>query len=167
MLLSASINSLTICKRRVCCLPRLIPFLGHTGAEWDHGRSYEAEKLCAFFQLSFLFSRYHSKSFCHVDRPAMRGPEEKCKKLLVSVFSNPFLEGNCLSPYLALTSSVLPTQLSLCLWRLCCKEFMQKKEIINFQNSFVDLEESSIEGNLGVYVWGWRKEKFLHSVCRC
>lgn len=38
-----------------------------------------------------------------MDRPVLRGPEEMCKKLLVSVFSSAFLEGNGLSLYLSLT----------------------------------------------------------------
>lgn len=69
-----------------------------------------------------------------------------CKKLLAFVFSNAFVEENRL--LLNSDTSVLPTSWNLPSWRLCCQAFMQRKEMVNFQNSSINLQGSRIESSL-------------------
>lgn len=72
------------------------------------------------------------------------------------------MEENCLSLYS--DTSMLPTSWNLPLWRLCCQAFMQRKEIVNFQNSSIDLQGSRIESNL--VMCGFRqREVSPHCLC--
>lgn len=94
-------------------------------------------------------------------RPALRDSKEMWKKLF-HCFSNAFVEENHLSLYS--DTSVLRTSWNLPSWRLCRQAFMQRKEIMNFQISSIELQGSRIESNL--IMCGFRqREVSPHCLC--
>lgn len=148
-------------KGWLCSLAYILSWApGSLRAEWDSKRTCKAERLPAFFQLPFIFPSWCLKS-CYLHRPALKGPTEMCKKILAFVFPMPLWRRTACS---CANTSMLPTSWNLPSWRLHCQAFTQRKEIVNFQNSSIDLQGSRIESNL--VICGFRqREVSPHCLC--
>lgn len=135
--------------------------LGSLRAERDSRRSCKAESLPAFIQLPFIFSSCLKS--CYLHRAALRGPKEMCKKLLVFVFPMPlWRRAACHRALTPAATNIMKSPLVETL----LSGFMQRKgiEIVNFQNSSIDLQGSRIESNL-VICGSRQREVSPHSLC--